>query len=177
MEIKRAKPHQANQIFSMYKSCKSVLEAAGIFQWTVTYPSLETVERDINSKTLYSIIQNGECLGSICINSIQEIEYQMVDWACNDGKIMVIHRLAVHPRYQGRGYAKALMDFAEGYGLRNNYSSIRLDAYSKNEKSLNLYQKRGYQKMGEVFFPGRESPFFCYEKELILVTKSRYDKL
>jgi GNAT superfamily N-acetyltransferase len=33
----------------------------------------------------------------------------------NDSKVLVIHRLVVHPNKQNKGYAKLLMDFAEDY--------------------------------------------------------------
>lgn len=61
------------------------------------------------------------------------------------------------------------MGFAERYGIDNNFSSVRLDAYSGNKQSLQFYEKRGYQKRGEVSFPGRKLPFFCYEMALQVV--------
>jgi len=56
--------------------------------------------------------------------------------------------------------------FAEKRAADNGYSSIRLDAYSGNAIALQLYERNGYRKRGEVFFPRRELPFICYEKLL-----------
>lgn len=81
-----------------------------------------------------------------------------------DGKVLIIHRLAVHPLFQNQGFAKRLMDFAEDYAINENFSSIRLDAYSANEKVLRFYEAREYKKRGEVYFPDRKLPFYCYEK-------------
>jgi ribosomal protein S18 acetylase RimI-like enzyme len=58
------------------------------------------------------------------------------------------------------------MDFAENYAIENNYTSIRLDAFSNNPRALRFYENRDYQRRGEVFFPGRELPFYCFEKIL-----------
>ncbi|MEZ5022089.1 MAG: GNAT family N-acetyltransferase [Chitinophagales bacterium] len=97
-----------------------------------------------------------------------EAEYQKVDWKCNDSKVLVIHRLVVNPKHQKQGYAKLLMDFAEDFATNNGYSSIRLDAYSENKAVIEFYQKRNYIQRGNVNFPGREHPFYCMEKEVIL---------
>jgi len=56
------------------------------------------------------------------------------------------------------------MNFAEEYAIENNYKSIRLDAYSANVAAVRLYEKRGYNKIGQVFFPHRKYPFYCFEK-------------
>jgi GNAT superfamily N-acetyltransferase len=107
-----------------------------------------------------------ECLGTVCISEAQKPEYSAIPWTDIHGRVIVIHRLAVHPQHQGKGLSGKLMDFAEGYGLVHNYSSIRLDAFSKNRQVLQFYENRGYRKRGEVFFAGRISPFYCYEKDL-----------
>ena len=54
------------------------------------------------------------------------------------------------------------LKFAEQYAEINKYTSIRLDAFSKNNRSLNLYEKNKYEKVGEVKF--RKGLFYCYEK-------------
>ena len=72
----------------------------------------------------------------------------------------------IDPNYQGKGYAKKLMDFAEKFANENNYSSIRLDAYSQNKRVVEFYKKRNYIIRGSVNFPEREYPFHCMEKEL-----------
>jgi ribosomal protein S18 acetylase RimI-like enzyme len=73
----------------------------------------------------------------------------------------------IDPKYQGKSYARKLMDFAEKYAKKNNYSSIRLDAYSQNKRVIDFYGKRKYFIRGNVNFPGREYPFHCMEKEII----------
>ena len=100
----------------------------------------------------------------IAINEDQSSEYNNLSWVCNEGKVIVFHRLAVQPNKQRTGIAKELMDFAENYANNNEFTSIRLDAYSGNPKALRLYEQRGYKIVGQVYFPMRELPFNCYEK-------------
>jgi len=166
MKIVKAEHNQTDGIFSILNRCKNALDLLGIFQWTNMYPNRLIVEQDILNKQLYCLTDEDICIGVITINETQEIEYASIKWEYNYGTALVVHRLAIDPEYQGRGYAKKLMDFAEGFGRLHSYSSVRLDAFSKNERVLRLYEQRGYFKRGELFFPARQSPFFCYEKPL-----------
>jgi len=56
------------------------------------------------------------------------------------------------------------MIFAEDYAKKNNYSSIKLDAFLPNQAALQLYEKSGYTKVGTVRF--RKGEFNCYEKTI-----------
>ena len=77
---------------------------------------------------------------------------------------MYIHRLAVHPQEQKKGYAKVLMDFAEDYARKGGFISVRLDTFSKNVRNNKFYQARGYRAVGDIYFPKQsEFPFHCYE--------------
>lgn len=142
------------------------MEKENIFQWTEQYPAIHHIADDIQNGFLYSINSKGKSLGVINISNMEEPEYKTIVWSDNNGECLVIHRLAVHPKNQKQGLARKLMDFAENFAIENGYTSIRLDAYSGNERVLRFYENRGYQKRGEVNFPGRVLPFFCYEKEI-----------
>ena len=71
-----------------------------------------------------------------------------------------------NPEFQGKGIAKKLLKFVENFATKNNYSYTRLDAYSGNEKALKLYENFCYKKVGQIFFPLRDLPFYCYEKHI-----------
>ena len=58
------------------------------------------------------------------------------------------------------------MDFAERFAIENEYATIRLDAYSGNQRAIKFYEQQSYKKTGQVFFPKRTLPFYCYEKVL-----------
>jgi ribosomal protein S18 acetylase RimI-like enzyme len=57
-----------------------------------------------------------------------------------------------------------MMDYAEDYSKKNNYTSARLDTFSQNKRNQKIYESRGYQKLGNIYFPKQsEHPFYCYE--------------
>ncbi|ABR50359.1 GCN5-related N-acetyltransferase [Alkaliphilus metalliredigens QYMF] len=110
---------------------------------------------------------NNHCIAYVAINEKQSPEYSQIVWSTDGRKVLVIHRLSVHPEFQGKGIARKFIDFIEDFAIKNQYSCIRLDAYSENTAALRLYDRMGYQRLGQVFFPFRELPFYCYEKALV----------
>ena len=56
------------------------------------------------------------------------------------------------------------MDFAENESKLSGVESIRLDTFSQNIVNQNFYEKRGYVKLEDIYFPLQsEHPFHCYE--------------
>jgi len=56
------------------------------------------------------------------------------------------------------------MDFAETFARENMFDSIRLDTFSQNKRNQQFYERRGYQRLADIFFPNQsEHPFHCYE--------------
>lgn len=102
--------------------------------------------------------------GIIVMTTFMDQEYIPVHWLTQNNNNLYIHRLAVHPRVWGKGFGQKLMDFAEGYARLHNFASIRLDTFSQNKRNQRFYEKRGYQKLGNIYFPKQsKEPFFCYE--------------
>jgi len=164
MRIRLATLTDMDNVMGLIKNCIKDMEFQGIYQWNDQYPTYEIFEIDIKSKALYILEYNDTCIGIISINEDQSPEYKELVWINEFGKILVVHRLAVNPDYQKQGIGRKLMDFAENYASEKGYASIRLDAYSGNHRALKLYEYRGYKKVGQLFFPSRELPFYCYEK-------------
>lgn len=167
LKIEKGKLSEINQLFQIYLNGKNDLEKNGIFQWTNNYPTRSIIESDLKKEVLFVLKNNKEIIGAINISEEQEPEYETINWEFDNSKVLVIHRLVIDPKYQGKGYARKLMDFAEKFAKENNYSSIRLDAFSQNKRVIDFYEKRKYFIRGNVNFPEREYPFHCMEKEII----------
>jgi len=59
------------------------------------------------------------------------------------------------------------MNFAEKYARDNNFTSVRLDTFSQNKRNQKFYETRGYQRLGDIYFPKQSKhPFHCYELKL-----------
>ena len=165
--IRKATLNDIAPILSLTRDCARYMISQGIYQWNTEYPDRATFENDIKRKELYVLESDNKIRGCIVISTFRDPFYDAVKWLTPHGRNLYIHRLAVAPEYQGHGYARQLMDFAERYGIENNYSSIRLDTFSRNPRNQKFYELRNYKRLEDIFFPRQsEYPFYCYERIL-----------
>ena len=164
MGIRAAKIHEIPEIMEVTRACATYLINKGILQWNDQYPTKEAFIHDISRRELYVLLNRDKIIGMITITTLIDEEYKSVKWLTNTENTIYIHRLAVHPEYQGLGNAKLLMDYAEKFAVENGFESVRLDTFSKNIRNQRFYEQRGYVKLENVYFPNQsEDPFHCYE--------------
>lgn len=165
--IALAEIRDAAEIGQLFRAATVAMQARGIDQWNATYPLEKEALADIKKSCLYKYMVGTSIAGVVSLNAEQEAVYSTIEWT-DAGKALIVHRIAVHPDFQHRGIAKTLMAYAETLAKAENYTSIRLDTYCKNDYSLRLYAQLGYeQKAGRIHFEGRKFHFYCFEKVLI----------
>lgn len=163
--ISRGEIREIDEIIALTKACGLHMRENGIDQWDEQYPDRASIERDIQTGTLFALREGGKILGIVVLNEKQDAEYAEVSWSTSEeDKNLVVHRLAVSPENQGQGLARILMDFAEDFAREQGYASIRLDTYSQNPRNQRFYLARGYSDLGPVFLKyKKEYPYYCYE--------------
>jgi len=164
--IKKAQSTQLPLIMNLIRVVTKDLQAQGINQWHEGYPKVDDVLQNIEKGELYVLEQSASIIGMVTLNEAQDPEYADIDWLNKEGKTLVIHRLAVHPAWQGKGIGQQMMDFTEQLATQQQYVSIRFDTYSKNPQSLRFYERRGYQRLGQIQLPLElcDEKCYCYEK-------------
>ena len=165
-KIRKALREEIGEIMELIAKCVQVMQAGGSDQWNESYPNREVIGLDIECGTLYVYIDNEAIAGIIVLDENQAEQYGEIRWSQEQGRHLIMHRLAVHPEVQGKGIARKLTAFAEEHAVNCGYSSIRLDTYMKNTIALSLYPRLGYERRGEVSFPGRTANFPVFEKVL-----------
>ena len=162
--IRKANHNDIDAILKMTSACANYMISKGIYQWNDIYPSRSAFENDIKRDELYVLENDSKLIGCIVISTFMDQEYIPVKWLTKNKNNIYIHRLAVHPDLQGKGYAQKLMDYAKTHAIENNYTSIRLDTFSQNPRNQKFYELRGYKRLGNIYFPKQsEHPFYCYE--------------
>lgn len=157
-----------DQIATLFKLVTDLMKANDVQQWHYKYPLASHVIKDIEGQHCHVYIVGGQIAGTITVDTKQDAQYQNVHWKFPTDVCAVIHRLGVHPSFQGRGISKTLCLYAEHLALQKNIQHIRLDAYSLNPISNQLYASLGYHLAdGFCHFHGNDAPFFCYEKKLV----------
>ena len=165
--IRKGSLQDIDEILEMTKACAKAMIKAGVYQWNAHYPNKSAFENDILRDELYVLKISNSIAGCITISTLMDDEYIPIKWLTPTKNNLYIHRLAIHPKHQGNGYAQKLMAFAENHAIKNNYSSIRLDTFSQNKRNQKFYDLRGYKKLGTIYFPKQsEHPFYCYERIL-----------
>ncbi len=166
-DVKIAQIEDIPLLMDIFIKCTDHMLAKGIQQWHYDYPNEQVISKDIKNKALFMIKNELGALATITLNEQQDQQYKNIRWKYTEGKVLVIHRLAVHPRSQGMGLGKKLCLFTENFAQANGFSIIRLDAYAGNPASNHIYTQLGYQKAdGLCHFHNNPLPFYCYEKEI-----------
>ena len=162
--IRRGVHEDLMPILEITKNCAVEMDSMGIYQWNENYPNRNAFIDDIKNNELFVFIREALLVGCIALCIKMDDVYKNVKWLTIDGKNLYIHRLAVDPQFQKKGIGKKLMDYAEDFAKKNNFISVRLDTFSKNKNNMRFYERRGYKKLEEVFFPEQSKfPFYCYE--------------
>ncbi|WP_046743363.1 GNAT family N-acetyltransferase [Kordia zhangzhouensis] len=165
LHVRKATDKDIDTLLKITKACAQYMITKQIFQWNENYPNREIFEKDILREELYVLISSAKVVGCIVVSTLMDEEYKSVQWVTPNNQNLYIHRLAIHPKQQGKGYAQFLMEFAENYAIRNNYRSIRLDTFSKNHRNQKFYELRGYKRLENIYFPKQSVyPFYCYER-------------
>jgi len=154
--IRLAKILEIPDILNITQACAKSMIDQGIYQWNEYYPSKEAFEKDVARKELYVLEENDEIIGTIVVSTLMDGEYYPINWLTPNRNNVYIHRLAVHPKKQRKGYAQDLMNFAEDYARKGGFISVRLDTFSKNSRNNKFYQARGVSAAWGYIFPQTE---------------------
>jgi len=100
MDIVKGQEQDIPDIMHMFSKCVEHMESQGIDQWNEYYPNRNIIENDIEDEHCYVLKDNGKCIAYVAIDEEQPPEYRQVNWIFNGRKVLVIHRLAVHPECQ-----------------------------------------------------------------------------
>lgn len=165
--IKKLKIIDLDNACKIFHSVINKMKSQGIDQWDDIYPAMNILKEDILSESAFGYFIDGKPIAYIALNTRFDKEYNDVKWSLNHENSLVVHRLAIHSDFQNQGIGKKLMKFAEEYAVKNKYSGIRFDAFSKNPQALYLYKSLGYQEAGFVTF--RKGKFIVFEKALSLL--------
>lgn len=79
--------------------------------------------------------------GWLLVDSGEVVAYAFL-WEMFETALLA--RIGVHPRYQGNGYGKLLLDWLERRGRSQNCEFLRLEVRPSNRRAISLYENNGY---------------------------------
>ena len=164
MNFLTAQAEDLAEILRLFRVATTRMDAHGVYQWDEIYPDEGILSEDIARGNMTIGKIDGRIAVAFMLDFCEDSDYETAAWRYCEQDIVVLHRLCVHPDFQGQGVARQAMDYLENEVRARGIQTIRLDAFSQNPTALHLYESRGYQKAGEISY--RKGLFYLYEKKL-----------
>lgn len=166
-QLIQAIPSDIQEILALFHAVKLKMRSHGLDQWPDTYPSEKAFEKAIAEKTVWVKKKEEVIQATFILDTNQDIDYLDVNWQFEGETIYVLHKVAVHPDYQGLGLGKKMTQAALYKAKKAGGDAFRLDTYSLNPVSVQLYKSIGFSLAdGYCYFHGHKAPFYCFEMRL-----------
>ena len=116
------------------------------------YPSEISVREKVSVNQQFVCMNDGNIVGAFVLNDDPQGKYENADWTEElvQGEYMVCHTLATSPDIQGKGIGQQMVEFCIRYAKENGYKAIRLDVVPDNIPARRLYEKCGFEYVGDV---------------------------
>ena len=167
MEFRQANISDLNQIVEIIELSKKYLKETKVDQWQDGYPSKEDLRRDIESGNSYVLTNKDEIVATTVISLDGESTYNSIfngEWITND-EYIVMHRVAVHDKYKGKGIFKELIKEAESLALNKGIFRIKIDNQRANISMQGAVVKNDFKRCGIIYL-GDGSERIAFEKVL-----------
>lgn len=137
------------------KDAKAQLKRMGLDQWQKGYPCEATWVSDMEKKTAWVAVENGEVLGAFMFQTAPEVSYAQIDGAwLTDGAYGSLHRVCVAEESKGKGVVGEM--FRHGYELARQAGlpSMRIDTHAGNLPMRRALEKAGFTPCGTICLIG-----------------------
>lgn len=159
-----AREEDLNEIMALIRAAIDDMERRGIHQWCEYYPTRDDFLQDVADGTLRIGIVGERIALIYALNHDCDDDYAACAWAQPERPWLVLHRLCVHPEFQGKGLAGQALHHIFEEARDSGVRSLRLDVFSQNPAALHLYTKAGFAPIGHADW--RMGRFIIMEKLL-----------
>ena len=159
-----AQMQDLDEVFSLVRCAIRRMDEIGIHQWNEIYPCREDLSEDISNGEMRIGRIDGRIAVIYVLNKDYDEEYKTAAWTHPEREWRVLHRLCVHPDFQNRGVARLTLDHMQNELREMGVQALRLDVFSQNPYSRQLYAKAGFTQTGIADW--RMGRFYIMEKYL-----------
>lgn len=170
MIVRRALRGEAADVLAFYHDLIDRMQGQPYCPyWTKgVYPTHGDIDLAIGRENMFLAVEGAAIAGALILNHAQAPDYAKVNWATEAApeRVGVIHLLAVHPAFQGRGVGRRLLARAVEESRSRGDAVIRLDTLTWNLPGRRLYEGFGFRYCGdfEQTYPTTGTiPFSMYE--------------
>ena len=132
------------------------------------HPTEASIADYVRQEAMFALEDGQDIVAASAVTPYQTPDYHDVSWQKNlgDREVAVVHLLAVHPRFQNRGYAKKFIREIIRYAGDLGLKTVRLDTLACNIPAQRLYESLGFAKCGTCHWYAENTgwyDFFLYE--------------
>jgi GNAT superfamily N-acetyltransferase len=166
MEITQAKPIELIEILYLLKVCILDMHLKGLKHWNSASPDTDQIQHDLQNGFIYLVKDKGVCKGMVTLNDKEPEDYKQLSFPKDKSRFFYLHRMVVHPKWQGMGIAKLMMEFAHKLAREKGFDCLRLDIFTPSEAARRLCERQNFKEVGSFLTTYQKIPFICYEKQL-----------
>ena len=153
--IRKAKLDDVDIIMPMIEEGRKHIQTYNIPQWINGYPSVQTIEDDINNERGYVLINNNEIVGYFVLIEYDPC-YDNINGKWNDNsRYVAVHRTVT--KYFNMGLGTLMFD-----EIKKHYSHIRVDTHEGNISMNKCLLKNDFKYCGIIYLEDG-SPRNAYE--------------
>lgn len=180
MHLRQAGVDDIDAIMEVLEDGRASLAKLGIDQWQGGYPHRSNIEWDVSRGESYILVEDtaeGEVvLASAMVGFHGEAIYDHIEdgaWLTSsdskDPRYIVIHRVAVSGKHQGKGIGRMLLKTIENAATGSGAESLRIETHPQNIPMIRLIENSGFTRCGIVRITHAENGVperIAYEKLL-----------
>lgn len=162
MILRKAHMDEAGASYQCIEDARAYHNSMGFVQWHTGYPTLHTIEKDIERGVGFVIAEDKEILGYCCIIIGDEPAYHVIDGSWKtDRAYAVVHRMAFSQHSRGKGLSGKTFSLIKEFCIANGIEAIRVDTQEENKVMQHILTREGFEYCGLVTFDG--GPKLAYE--------------
>lgn len=162
MEMRNAKPQEAAECYQCIEDAREYHRSMGFEQWHPGYPTLQTIQEDIQQGIGYVFTDETGIIGYCCIVIGDEPAYRQIEGSWKtDRPYAVVHRMAFSKKARGGGLSGKAMNLIKNFCRSDHVEAIRVDTQDENKVMQHILLREGFSYCGLVQFDG--GPKLAYE--------------
>lgn len=162
MILRKALQSEIDVCYSCIEDAKAFQREQGFVQWHDGYPTVKTIEEDIQKGIGFVVCEDDDILGYLAIILGDDPDYCHIDGSWKtDRAYGVVHRMAFRKHSRGKGLAKMVFQMIKEYCLSHGIDAIRIDTQKENKIMQRVIQGAGFDYCGIVVVDN--GPKLAYE--------------
>ncbi|MCI2057935.1 MAG: GNAT family N-acetyltransferase [Oscillibacter sp.] len=160
--LRKARRDEAESCYQCIEDARLYHKLMGFEQWHPDYPTLHTLEGDIENGIGYAFTDGDELIGYCCIIIGDEPAYHVINGSWKtDRRYAVVHRMAFNAASRGSGLSEKAFSAIKNYCRENEVDAIRVDTQDENKVMQHILLREGFAYCGLIEFGG--GPKLAYE--------------